>query len=206
MFTIELKGVDAALQSLDPKIVTRAATASLNRTVQSGKTAASEEIRKDWNVKKSDLDPRITIRPARAGDMKAVITISGKSMSLSYFGARQITGTRVLTRSGKGIKSGKVTRGMRAAGPVPRGVNVQVLKGKDTALLRRAFLAKMKKSGHIGVFRRVGKDRLPIAEKNVVSIATMASKPAVMERLVKRIEERWASEFPHQLEYYLGRK
>lgn len=204
MINISLKGFDDVVRALDPKVVERASRAALNRTVRSGKVAASDEIRKEYNIMKRDLDPRITIRLAGVGVLRAEIEISGRSMSLSYFGARQITGTRVLTRSGKGIKLGKVTRGMRAVGPVPRGVLVQVLKGKETVLHRGAFMAQMK-SGHIGVFRRTGQGRLPIAEKAVKSIATMVQRPEVMGRLLNRIEERWATEFPHQLDYFMGR-
>lgn len=204
MISIELKGVEEARRMYDPSIVKKATKAALDRTAQSGKVEASEEIRKVWNVKKSDLDPRIRLTPARMGDLSAQIIISGKPMSFSYFGARQIMGMAVRSRSGKNIKTGKLTRGMRAAGPVPQGVLVQILKGKETALLRSAFMSKIMKSGHIGVFRRQGRARLPIEEKNVVSIATMANRPEVMDSIVRRIQERWLTEFPHQLDYYLG--
>ena len=43
-----------------------------------------------------------------------------------------------------------------------QGVSVEVNRGKRT-LLKGAFVATMK-SGHVGIFRRQGKTRLPIEE------------------------------------------
>jgi len=201
LITIRLKGVEQALKAVDPKIVHQAARASLKRTADSGKSTASEEIRKVYNVRKSDLDPRVKVSPPRADNLTAVISISGKGMSLSYFGAKQITGARVLSRKGKSVVSGKLTRKMKAAGPVPTGVQVQIMKGKNTNLLRSSFLAKMK-TGHIGVFRRLTPKRFPINEKNVISIASMADNAKVMPRVLAKIQARWDKEFPHQLEYF----
>lgn len=205
MITIKLVGFEEALRTIDPEVAKKAAKAAMDRTAQSGKTTASEEIRAVWNVKKSDLDPRIKIYPPRMNDLKAVIEISGKPMSLSYFGAKQIFGGTVRSRVGKNLKDGKVTRKMRSVGPLPQGVVVQIMKGKDTVLMRSAFMSKMPKSGHIGVYRRTGKDRLPIDEKNVISIASMANRPEVMTAMIKRIQQRWLAEFPHQLKYYQER-
>jgi len=141
-------------------------------------------------------------------DMKGVISISGKGMSLSYFGARQLYGRTVRTRVGKEIKSGKVTRGMLKSGPLPSGIIVQILKGKDTTLLRNAFLAKVaagKTGSHVGVYRRTTKERLPIEEKNVISIGSMAARPEVMSRIVDRVQESWTAEFPRQLAYFMSK-
>lgn len=209
MITIRLEGIEEALAKFDPKVVRSAARAAIDRATASGKVAASEEIRNVWNVKKADLDPRIKITPPRVDNLTGYISIGGKGMSLSYFGARQIMGGTVRSRVGKNIKSGKVTRGMLKSGPIPQGVMVEILKGKGTMLLRNAFLAKVAapKSGnsHIGVFRRGTKKRLPIYEKSVISIATMANRPEVMDRIRSRISERWMKEFPHQLDYFLSR-
>lgn len=209
MITIRLEGIKEAMEKYNPATVRRAARAAIDRATKSGKSIASEEIRKDWNVKKSDLDPRIRTTPPRIDDLRGEISITGKSMSLSYFGARQISGATVRSRVGNNLKTGRVTRGMKAAGPLPSGVVVQILKGKDTVLLRNAFMAKVKSgkkgASHIGVFRRSTNKRLPIYEKNVISVASMAAKPEVLRRVTDRIIERWQVEFPRQMEYFLSR-
>lgn len=205
MITIKLVGFEEALRTIDPEVAKKATKAALDRTAQSGKTTASEEIRAVWNVKKSDLDPGIKIYPSRSNDLKAVIAISGKPMSLAYFGAKQIFGATVRSRVGKNLRDGKVTRKLRSAGPLPQGVVVQIMKGKETVMMHSAFLSRMPRKGNIGVFRRSSKDRLPIDEKNVISIASMANRPEVMTAMIKRIQQRWLAEFPHQLKYYQER-
>lgn len=208
MITIKLEGMKEALAVFDPKVVRQAARAAIDRATKSGRTIVSKEITDVWNVKKKDVDPRIKLTPPRMNDLTGVISIGGKGMSLSYFGARQIMGATVRSRVGQNLKTGKVTRGMRAVGPLPQGVVVQVLKGKDTALLRNAFLAKVtagKSGSHIGVYRRLNKKRLPIDEKNVISIASMVNRPEVMTRVVDRIIERWNVEFPRQLDYFMSK-
>ena len=208
MLTIKLTGVKEAMETVDPKIVKQSARAAIDRAVKSGKTVASAEIRAVWNVKKADLDPRIRITPPRMSDLKGVITIGGKGMSLSYFGAKQIMGGTVRSKIGKNIRTSKITRGMMKAGPLPSGVMVEVLKGKNTTLLRNAFLSKVsagKSGSHIGVYHRLTDKRLPIHEKNVISVATMASRPEVMDKITSRISQQWATEFPRQLQYFLSK-
>lgn len=204
-FTVKLEGFEDAMAVLDSAIVKRAARAAIDRATKSGRTIVSKEITTTWNVKKTDVDPRIKLSAPSLYDMRGIISIGGKGMSLSYFGARQIMGATVRSRVGQKLKTGKVTRGMRSAGPLPRGVIVQVLKGKETALLRNAFLARVtagRSGSHIGVFRRFNKRRLPIDEKNVISIASMVNRPEVMGRVIDRIQERLKVEFPSQLKYF----
>ncbi len=208
MITIKLEGINQAMAALNPKIVKQAARAAIDRATKSGRTVVSEEIRKVWNVKKTDVDGRIKLSPPRMDNLRGVIEIGGRGMSLSYFGARQIMGSTVRSRVGQNVKSGKITKGMLKSGPLPRGIVVQILKGKDTTLLRNAFLAKVsagKSGSHIGVFSRMTNRRTPIHEKNVISIASMADRPEVMSKVVDRITDRWLVEFPRQLEYYLSR-
>ncbi|MDD2367034.1 MAG: hypothetical protein PHN84_12800 [Desulfuromonadaceae bacterium] len=209
MITVKLEGMEEALAVFDPKVVRQAARAGIDRATKSGRTIVSKEITDVWNVKKKDVDPRIKLTAPRMDDLKGVIEVGGKGMSLSYFGARQIMGATVRSRVGQNLKTGKVTRGMRSAGPLPQGVVVQVLKGKDTALLRNAFLSKVtagRSGSHIGVYRRLTGKRLPIEEKNVISIASMVNRPEVINRVVDRIIERWNVEFPRQLDYFMSKR
>lgn len=204
MVTLELKGLKEAMAAVDSRSVKLAARAALDRTAKAGRTVVSEEIRAIYNVKKSDLDPRIKINPPRANNLMAKITIDGKGMSLSFFGAKQVTASATVTRAKGNSMTSKAlfvgpTRGRRKALPV--GVTVQVLKGKSATPLKSSFMTKMK-SGHIGVMRRVGKKRLPINEQKVISLATMATNAKVLPNMLKKIQERWGVEFPRQLEYY----
>lgn len=202
MISIKLEGIDEVLRTLDPKHVRSAARQTLTRAANSGKKVASEEIRKVYNVKAADLNARIKSFPARMSDLTATIEITGRPMSLSYFGARQMGYSRTLSRGPNGLVS-KGNRRARSRGPVQMGVSVQVLKGQPV-VLRRAFMAQMK-SGHIGVFHRKGSGR-GIIEKNVITIPSMVQNARVMPSVAARIQERIAVEFPRQLEYFMNRE
>jgi len=207
--SIRLEGFKEALAVLDPKIVRQAGRASIDRATRSGRTVASEEIRNVWNVKKADLDPRIQIRPPRMDDMRGVISISGKGMSLSFFEAKQITASSSITRTKSGLKSKSLLVGPNKRGKdIVTGVSVKVIKGGFTVLYHNAFMAKVaagKSGSHIGVFHRTTKKRIPIEENNVISIASMADRPEVMTRIVARVQDVWTKEFPRQLQYFLSK-
>ena len=204
MTMIRLEGAEEAFAMCDHRTAQKAVAAALKRTADSGRSIGSDEIRKVYNVRKSDVDQRIKVKAPQYDNLVAVIEISGRSMSLSYFGAKQLTSSQILSRKGQSITSKKISNRMRSAGPLPQGVMVQIKKGQDTVLLRNAFLAKMR-NGHIGVYRRVGNKRLPIAEKNVISIASMAYNADVLPSVLDRIRDRWLVEMPRQLDYYMRR-
>jgi hypothetical protein len=203
VLTFKVTGVEEAKELFDPRTVLRAATSALNKVATAAKTTTIEQITKNWNIKRSDLTTtgtgknRLKVKPASMNSLTATLTIEGRPVSLSYFGAVQRIGNRVITR-----KSGRTL--LRAAGYKPQGVTVEVLKGRK-AHLRRAFLAGTR-SGHVGVFIRKGKDHHPIINKYVITIGSMVRKPAVMDAIVGRIEEQWPKTFAHELEYYQGKK
>lgn len=211
MITVRLEGIKEALAQFDPKIVKQATRASIGRAINSGKALVSDEVTKVWNVKRSDFVNRIIITPPRMDDLKGVITISGRGMSLSYFGAKQFVVNKVIIRGKQGLQTKTLKRAAKF-----QGVEVEVRKEQKTQL-RSAFMATMQ-NGHVGVMRRTSKKAMKsranmkgplhkqaIVEKGVVSVASMVNQAEVMANVTKRIEERWSKEFPHQLEYYQQR-
>lgn len=185
------------------RAVKSAISSAMNKVSAGVKSLASSEIRKTYNVPKAVLDDRLKLFRARVNDLEAELVFGGRSISLSYFGARQFAKGRVVTRKGKGLNTRTVKRSRTFY-----GVEVEVIRGKKTQL-KSAFLAQMK-SGHIGVMRRVGgkkmkgKNKQAIAEQAVVSIATMVGRDEVYEALVTKIDDDLEAKFLHELDYYLG--
>ena len=204
--TFTCSAFSEALQGATDEIlgaVKAAIRSALNKTVSSVKSLASSQIRETYNVPKAVLDERLTLFTARMQNLEAEIVFGGKGISLSYFGARQITVNRVITRKGKGV----VSRTARKSETF-LGVEVEVIRGHKTQL-KSAFLAKMK-SGHIGVMRRVpgkkmkGKNKQAIAEKAVISIASMVGRATIYDALVEKIDNDLEAKFLHELDYFLG--
>ena len=214
MFTVKVEGIREAMEALDPKKVQAAASSALNKLMAQVKTAGVNKVASTWNIKRNDLTTtgtgkgRLQVKRATWGNMETVLAITGRSISLSYFGAVQIYGNRTRTRKGQEIRQGKLTGRMRKAGPMPQGVIVELIKGKRT-YLKSAFLAKVKAGNqgqHIGVFNRLGMSRLPIMEKKLISIPSMFSQAPVMAEVNRVINENWEKTFKHELEFYLSRK
>ncbi len=82
------------------------------------------------------------------------------------------------------------------------GVSVMV-KARRKAI-RGAFIARMA-AGHVGVFQRKGKERLPIKELYGPSLAGMLENPEVNERIQRRAAERFETALRHEIDYLLGR-
>lgn len=201
---VELKGVKEAMKVLDPKQMNKAVTYSLNRAVRSGKTEASEQIRKGdkpFALLKSDVDRKINLRAATQNNKTATITVTSTPWLLSYFKAREIAG-RVksvikrtkgkfeLLRSGTRLKNG--------------GVSVEVLKG-DRKTLSKAFIIQGKGGTPLVVHRMkgvkssiTGKDKL--AAPKVYSLPSMFKKPRVIEKVINKIKTQWVKEFTSMVE------
>lgn len=125
-------------------------------------------------------------------------------------------------RSKKRIRAGRVTRGLplhfpRGAReldalewrmdvlgtPAPvasypfratrRGVNVAINKGAR-ALIPGAFVATMK-SGHVGIFQRRGKARLPIDPLLTTRISDVFADSGMIPDVQARTQERFAASF-----------
>jgi hypothetical protein len=181
--------------------VRKAAVLSLRKVSGSAVTVLSSEIRGRYNIKKSDLDPRVKIElPTGSDDLIAVITLSGYDLPLAFFNPKQFAVNRQITRTKAGLK----TKTMKRAAKF-QGVQVEVLKGTQTQL-KSAFLMNMRigRAG-VGVMRRLGSKRLPTHEKGVISIASMAQNSNVEPAILRKVQEQWDTVFPHELEYQLSK-
>jgi hypothetical protein len=197
--TVTLEGYAEAVEIWGKQPVRRAAIRALKKVSKQAVTVLSTEVRSRYNIKKSDLDPRVKITPPKGDDLTATITLSGYDLPLAFFGPRQFVVNRVITRTKAGLKT--VTR-KRAA--KFQGVEVEVLKGKRTQL-KSAFLMNMKvgRSG-AGVMQRRSKKRLPTREKGVISIAAMAQNSNVEPTTLRKVQTAWDTVFAQELNYQLN--
>lgn len=191
MFDIKLEGYEQALGMFDSKIVDKSAYRALNRAVSSGRTEASKSIRGKWNIQKKDLDSKLTkITAKKTGDQTAVLIAKSRPFSLTYFGAKWYRKRSMTTRQ-------KSTLYKRSTGK--SGVYAKVLRGGQTTHMPHSFIQSMR-SGHMGVFERLGKKRYPIKERKVITIASMFDQANAMQPTVDKIEQSWSKEFFRQLE------
>jgi hypothetical protein len=186
------------------KAVESAIKSAITKVARSARSLTSAEIRRLYNVPKAVLDERLEVLRTRVQQLEVELVFGGKSISLSYFGARQYAVKKMLSRKGTSL----VTKTMKRSRTF-QGVSVEIVKGKRTEL-KSAFLARMK-SGHIGVMERTpgkkmkGKNKQAIRERALFSIAAVVSKPEIEAKVVQKIDDDLEATFLHELEYFLGR-
>jgi hypothetical protein len=124
--------------------------------IRSMRAEASRRIRAQWNIKASRVNKTLSIIfPQVGGEMVWKLRSSYGPTPLADFGARQTS----------------------------KGVSVMIYKGGGRQVIPGSFLATMK-SGHVGVFTRMGKKRLPIQERYGPPISSIfrGTAPYVVNR------------------------
>ena len=205
-FSMKLNGVEDIIKKFDPRNVRRAARATLNKVVKSGRTEASRIIRETWNVKKSDLDRKITFRGAVLSNLTAMLIVRGEPITLLYFGATQIVNNKSVRLKRKGrispdaeIKTGKAGRGYS-------GVTAQIQHGYKT-VLPKAFIVKGK-GGTPLVLIRSKKVQSQSGRKEglkavkVITEASIFKQDRTLRKVVKKIERQWQKEWANQIKQF----
>jgi hypothetical protein len=121
------------------------------------RSEASKRIRARKRISPKYISRALTLSRPRGADiatMEWALVVSGKPVPLIAYPHREKRGTK----AGKRARGGMGPRAPKLAG----GVIVEVNTGRPT-LIRGAFVATMA-NGHKGIFRRLGKARLPIKE------------------------------------------
>lgn len=175
---MKLEGIKKAQRKYSPKVVRKAVSSALNKTIKSARTEASTQIRKTYNIKKKDLDKKtmwISRARPRPGRLRAMIIVRGRSISLTKFNARQLK----------------------------KGTKVTIIKGKRT-MLPSHFIATMP-AGHTGVFKRRKESSLPIAQPRMISMASIFAGTRVMPKVKQKINRVMPKIFINELRFFMSK-
>ena len=89
---------------------------------------------------------------------------------------------------------------------VEGGVTAKTIQGDSPLTLKHAFVARMS-NGHVGVFSRRGKERLPIQEHYGPSVATVFEKtPGLEAEILQLAADKFAQEAARQAEYLIQKE
>ena len=196
---IEIDGLREVMQGLDTPALRKAARQTLADLIGMAKTVTSAGIRAKFNVKKQDLDPRLTVKLPTYASLTGEIRVAGAPIPLVYFGARQLRDTLagVQVRDNRG---GRKTQ-RRAKGD--RGVTYSLtVEGKKN--LPHAFIAFNRSFGRYEVFQRKGKARNELRTFRSITIASMFEQERVIEPVTRRIQAEFDGRFAHHLAYFMG--
>ena len=153
----------------------KAQRSATNKLMRKASVAASKKVREVYVIKARDLKQFTKIRRASGSRSTATLIITGSPIGLIHFGPKQVR----------------------------RGVSVRIKKTSGRKVVKSAFIEVMP-SGHIGVFQRVGKGRLPIKELKTLSPIKMYEVEGVraFENIVLRDARTLLN---REMKYYMGR-
>lgn len=182
MITVDAQQIERAEELLRgiPDGVSKAITNAINRAVEGARADAVRKVRERYYIKARDVRDAIRIEKATYKNQSAIIHAKGSPVALSKF---RITPSKPPAKRRKKPITARVVRGMGSQIP-------------------GAFVARMR-TGHIGVFKRAGKARLPIRQLYGPSIPQMLGHESVTryveERAIVRLEERLEHEIDRLL-------
>ncbi|WP_036746552.1 phage tail protein [Paenibacillus sp. UNC451MF] len=177
----ELKIAEQTIRTLKTA-APRVFASALNRTAQGVKTEAVKKVRETYEVKATDIRPLVKVRhKASAQDLRAEVASSGRSIPLIRF----------------------KTNPRNVPKRAPKSLKATVKKGA-AKLIKGAFVTKA--GGHVGVFSRVGKKRLPIEQLYGPAMPVMLNQPGVISHLRKEAQQRLKTRMDHEVKRVLERK
>lgn len=176
---------DTSNFNIDAKTFDKALTRTLNDTAKTVKSEMSKVVRAYYNIKKQDLDPKMTITKATKGRDEAIIKVRSQPIGLIHFNATQSV-AKV-----KGAKTYYKT-------------SAKVLKQSRKGVVKGAFIGKAKTSGSLQVFRRTTDKQYPIIKLAVISPTSMVNKEG-MDTADRVIKEKFNTTFDRHYKFYASK-
>lgn len=158
----------------------RALSNAINRGISRVKTGAIRRVKEIYTVQSGAFNEatRIRVNKASTGNLVGFVSFAGYKIPLYKF---------KVTPTAPGVK---------------KQVRAAVMKGGGTPF-EDAFIAQMR-SGHIGVFERETRKRLPIEEKMGLSAAQMVGNEKVIETLEEEAQQLVNQRLEHEINRLLS--
>lgn len=188
-----LTAVKADLDKLEKNIQERAIARALNRTAESGRTQMNRGIAQEFNVKQADVRSQIALKKAREGSGTAFLTAviealrgkRGRGINVIRFMERKVS----LTQQRKRIRSGD------------RQLHFKIRRSGGQKIIQGAFIGNKGRT----VFKRVGRDRLPIKPVSTIDVAQMFNTRRINSKVVAHIEAQFPIIMQREVKFYVER-
>lgn len=168
----DIKRAVAEFRSLRDDVQKKATYRALNRALDKAATETGREIRKEYNVKQRAIRGALRKRRANSKSLFARLIVEGVRLGLVEFAPRQ--------------------------NKVGTSVKIKVKGGRET--VKGAFIAT-RRWQYRGVFRRRGKERLPIVYLRSISVPQAFANKAVLDALEKVALETFNKTFEQQIRF-----
>ncbi|MDT8901838.1 phage tail protein [Anaeroselena agilis] len=155
---------------------------AINRSLGSARAEAVRAVRAEYTVSAEAVRKTIATKNATPSMPLGIIIATGTPIAMSKF---DVSPTRPDPKA-------------------KRSVTVRVKKGSGRKTVKSAFLARMG-SGHVGVFKRAGKKRLPIEQRFGPSVPQMLGSDNVTRQIEQKARETLDARLDHEIGRILER-
>lgn len=163
-----------------PQQVPIIAARAINRSAEAARTQASRSVRETYVIKHKDIVDTIRIKKASPNDLNADIRSRGAVINLTKF--------KVNPKKPQPNRTKPIT--------------VSVKKG-SAKVFKNGFVAEMA-SGHMNVFTRVSKDRLPLKGHYGPSVPQMLGNESVVQFVEQKATEVLENRLIHETNRLVG--
>ena len=167
--------------ALSPNEFNKAMARAINDALAAAKTQALKGVTDRYTIKRKEIADLVSTRKASGDNPGGMLRFRSQRKGLAKFKTRP---------AAPPIQSGVPVERRKA-------VQVELLKGHGFTL-PKGFVAQMR-SGHIGVFRREGAERLGIDERTGPTIAHMVGSREVIENVQERADEVLNNRIDHHI-------
>jgi hypothetical protein len=182
MIKIDVRGVDSVkktLERIQRDLRDKALSMALNKAGAKARTEMTRAITSEFAISQADVRPRLSLSKANRGKLVVVLDPyaskrRGRSLNLIRFVEKKVT----LAERRRRQKSGNNEIGFR----IKRKGGMKFIAG--------AFIANKGRT----VFKRVGKERLPIQALSTIDVPQMFSTRRIQARVLARIRKEMGIE------------
>jgi hypothetical protein len=175
---LDTSGAERVLRQLSQEVRDKAMAETLSKVADQGRTAMRREIAATFNLTQSDVKPKLYTRKPRR--VSGLYVLQAEVYSLSRGGRRSLNMIRFVERK----VTPTVARRRAKAGT--SGLYAKVLRAGSSKLLKGAFIGNRGRT----VFRRIGKERLPIEPVQVIDVPQMFNTRRVNEKVRARMQQQ----------------
>ena len=175
---LDTSGAERVLRQLSQEVRDKAMAETLSKVADQGRTAMRREIAATFNLTQSDVKPKLYTRKPRR--VSGQYVLQAEVYSVGRGGRRSLNIIRFVER--------RVTlaEGRRRAKAGTNGLYAKVLRAGSNKLLKGAFIGNRGRT----VFRRIGKERLPIEPVQVIDVPQMFNTRRVNEKVRARMQQQ----------------
>lgn len=184
------------------KTMPKAYYAAMQRAGQQTKTHASRLVREKYHVKARDINERVTLRRGSVNNPFLEIRAKGRNVQIIKFRTnpnKPPAPAGLVYRFNEKTGQTQSQFASRKVKPVRAAVKRSGLKE-----IKGAFITKVGKGGHVGVFKRAGRRRLPIKEVHGPAVPVMMGQPETIVELMDFASDKFKQRLDHEIKRRMG--